>query len=113
MAESRFRGHGARLVALGGRMAVGVVAVVLVVVGGGVVIGLAPMLIAALAAAVVVPAVVWLAVPIGRPSPAEGPGLVVVLGRFALVGIVVLAVIQAVPYGRRRQLLGVRHRRRS
>lgn len=96
-------GNGSRrrhLGALSVRVLVAIGAVLAVSVGGGLVIGLSPLLIAALSVAVVVLAGIglwWRAV---RQNTGRTPSTEVVLGYFALSGIVVLAVIQAVPYGR-------------
>lgn len=100
MADTPTRPQAAQLVALGGRIVVGTVAVAAVAVGGGLALGLSPVLIAVLAGAVVLVAVAQLTGRKARRSSDRVPSTVAVLGHFTLAGIVVLALIQAVPYGR-------------
>lgn len=100
MTETPTRPQAGKMVTLGGRIVAGAVAVMAVAVGGGLALGLSPVLIAVLAGSVILGTVAWLAVRVVRRSSDQLPGTVAVLGHFVLAGIVVLVVIQAVPYGR-------------
>lgn len=79
---------------------IGVAGVLLVAIGGGAIIGLSPVWIVVLAAAVIGLAFAWLVGRTARRSPERAPGTVAVLGHFVIAGVVVLAVIQVIPYGR-------------
>lgn len=100
MAEVGDRSRARQLTASSGGLAAGVVAVLAVSIGGGLAVGLSPFLIAALAGAVILIAVAWLAWRAATRGVDRAPGAVAVLGHFALAGIVVLVLIQVVPYGR-------------
>ncbi len=100
MTERADRSRVGQLASLGGRILIASTAAIAVTTGVGLVIGLSPVLIGALAAAVILTAVGWLAWRATRPDAGRAPGAVAVLGHFALAGFVVLAVIQAIPYGR-------------
>ena len=100
MAQRRHRSRATQLGVLSGRILVAVGAVLAVALGGGLVVGLSPFLIAALSAAVIVLAGIVLWWRAARRSIDRAPGAGAVFGHFALAGIVVLAVIQAIPYGR-------------
>ena len=99
MAETPTQRQATQLATMGGRIVAGAMAVVAVAVGGGLALGLSPILIAVLAGAVILSAVAWLAGRMVRRSSDQVPGTFAVLGHFVLAGIVVLVVIQAVPYG--------------
>lgn len=101
MAENRFRSGTAPLDAMRGRIIGAATVVAAIAVGGGLVIGLRPTLIASLSVAVILIAVAWLWWRTTRPNADGTLGTVAVLSHFALAGIVVLTLIQALPYGRK------------